>query len=104
LLQQFKVIREVIKEDKLIDRVRRVGRTLKSRLENVSAVKNVTGEGTQLYLNTVDEESAKKLWHDLLSNGVITKLNGSRGVSIKPALILDEHHVDQFVDVLSRLR
>lgn len=64
----------------------------------------MTGEGTNLYLNTEDEKSATKLWHDLLINGVLTKFNGARGVAIKPTLIFEDKHADQLLQVLSKLR
>ena len=53
-LKQFNVIKEVIKRDKLIEKVQRVGSSMKSKIAETGPVKSVTGEGTHLYLNTND--------------------------------------------------
>lgn len=63
---------------------------------------SVTGYGTHLYIHTADEQAAHNLWHDLLTQGVLTKLNRGNGVSIKPALIFEQKHADILINALSR--
>jgi 4-aminobutyrate aminotransferase-like enzyme len=58
--------------------------------------------GTSLFIHTVDSESAFKLQQHLLREGVIVKANGSKGVALKPALIMEQKHVDQFTAALSK--
>ena len=103
---QFQVIREVIGHDKLIQKVAKVGAHLRKEVEDVASKKSgitgVRGVGTQLFVDTQNEQTAYKLHSHLLHQGVISKLNGSRGVAFKPALIFDEKHVDEVSQALNR--
>ncbi len=103
-LLQFQVIRDVIQNEKLIDRVDKTGAYLRRRLESskISGISGVRGEGTNLFIDTQDENTAYQLHSHLLKQGVLTKLNGTRGISIKPSLLLEERHADEFVNALSR--
>jgi len=79
---------------------------MKKQVENTTSKKsNVTGVrglGTSLFIDTADAQTAVKLQQHLLKEGVLTKLNGSNGIALKPALILDQRHVDQFTGALSK--
>ena len=107
-LLQFQVINEVMVKDRLIDKVELVGASLRKQVDTVVAKKagsitEVRGLGTSLFIDTPREgDQAYKLQQHLLKEGVLTKLNGSKGISIKPALILEQKHVDQFTAALSR--
>ena len=106
-LLQFKVINEAIVKDRLLDKVELVGASLRKSIESVASKKQgitgVRGLGTSLFIDTPHEgDAAFKLQQHLLKEGVLTKLNGSRGVALKPALILEQRHVDQFSAALSR--
>lgn len=105
-LLQLNTIQEAMLKDRLIEKVEATGASLKKQLENTiakkpSAITGVRGLGTALFIDTKDDESALKLQQHLLKEGVLVKANGSRGVAIKPALILEQKHVDQFTAALS---
>ena len=71
--------------------------------KKAGSITEVRGLGTSLFIDTPREgDQAYKLQQHLLKEGVLTKLNGSKGISIKPALILEQKHVDQFTAALSR--
>ena len=80
---------------------------MRKAVENVVAKKagvltGVSGAGTSLFVNTKDGETAYQLQQHLIKEGVLTKLNGSQGIATKPALILEQKHVDQFTSALSK--
>lgn len=57
-LMQFKVLKQVIEQERLIERVGKVGGYLKQRVEGASkgkqGITGVTGAGTSLFINTTD--------------------------------------------------
>ena len=105
-LLQFQVINDVISRDKLIERVDIVGASMRKQVETVASKKSnltaVRGQGTALFIDTADGETAWKLQQHLVKEGVLTKLNGSKGISTKPSLLLEQKHVDQFTAALSK--
>lgn len=70
----------------------------------MNSITGISGRGTNLFIHTADSKSAHKLCVHLVNNGILTKLNEGKGISIKPALIFGEKHADMFVDALSRFR
>jgi len=75
---------------------------VESTLSKKSAVTGVRGLGISLYIDTQNADSARRLQSHLLKEGVLVKLNEGNGVAIKPSLLLDQRHVDQFTAALSR--
>jgi len=75
---------------------------IESTVSKKSAITGVRGHGTSLFIDTQDAQSAKRLQNHLLKEGVLVKLNESNGVALKPSLLLDQRHVDQFTAALSR--
>ena len=106
-LLQFQVIDEIISRDNLISKVNVLGESMKKQVETTvakkSSITGVRGLGTSLFINTVDAESARRLQHGLLKEGVLVKLNDGKGVALKPSLLLEQRHVDQFTTALSRV-
>ncbi len=102
---QFKVLRDTIESERLIEKVGKISGYLRTQVENStkssSKITNVAGEGLNLYINTKDGQAAKSLQHHLIKNGVISRLNGEHGITLKPALIVQEKHVDQVAKALS---
>lgn len=106
-LLQFQVINQVMVQESLIKRVDNIGNSMRKQVETTVAKKGgaftgVRGLGTSLFIDTQDSESAYKLQQHLLKEGVLTKLNGAKGIATKPALTLDQKHVDQFTSALSK--
>jgi 4-aminobutyrate aminotransferase-like enzyme len=95
-----------VEKESLILRVNRVGQHLRRQLESAvngkQGITGVTGLGTSLFINTSDETTAQQLHSHLLKQGVITGLNGSRGVHLKPALIMEEKHADVIAAAVSK--
>jgi 4-aminobutyrate aminotransferase-like enzyme len=95
-------------KERLIEKVDLAGASLRKQIEQTiskkagSGVTGVKGLGTSLYIETQDGETAFKLQQHLLKEGVVVKANGSRGISVKPALIMEQKHVDQFTAALSK--
>jgi acetylornithine/succinyldiaminopimelate/putrescine aminotransferase len=74
-----------------------------SQIDRLADELFIAGLGTSLFIDTPKEgDQAFKLQQHLLKEGVLTKLNGSRGIALKPALILEQRHLDQLTAALSR--
>lgn len=107
-LLQFATIQENMVKERLLEKVDLTGASLRKQIEQTISKKSgtgltgVKGLGTSLFIETQDGETAFKLQGHLLKEGVVVKANGSRGVSLKPALIMEQKHVDQFTAALSK--
>ena len=64
-------------------------------------IKSINRSGTSLWIDTADSNDALSLYTHLRQNGVLTKLNGDRGVMTKPALNLE---AEQSAPLLQALR
>lgn len=62
----------------------------------------VRGVGTSVFIDTKDLETAYALNNHLITQGVLTKINGERGIAIKPSLLFDEKHASELTRALSR--
>jgi acetylornithine/succinyldiaminopimelate/putrescine aminotransferase len=67
-----------------------------------SKITAIRGVGSSLYIDAKDAETARDLHSYLFNHGVIVKLNGERGIAIKPALVLEENHSHSFCSILQR--
>jgi acetylornithine/succinyldiaminopimelate/putrescine aminotransferase len=72
--------------------VNRVGKSLNATVTSAakksSKITSVNTVGTMLWINTATAKDAEALRDHLRREGVLVKLNGSRGVIAKPALTL----------------
>ena len=75
---------------------------VESTVSKKSTITGVRGLGTSLYIDTQNAENAKRLQSHLIKEGVLVKLNEGNGIALKPSLLLDQRHVDQFTAALSR--
>jgi 4-aminobutyrate aminotransferase-like enzyme len=103
---QFETISDVIQKEGLVHKNEVTGESMKRSIESVvskkSALTGVRGLGTSLFIDTTDGETAKRLQKHLLKDGVLVKLNDTRGIALKPSLLLEQKHVDIFNGALSR--
>ena len=87
----------------LLGRVEATGHYMKRKLpvalDGKNGIVGIRGQGTSFYIDTTDEETAKKLQNHLASNGVLVGTEG-RHVTTKPALTLDEDRAKVMVDAL----
>jgi len=93
-LRQFAVIKEQIESRELIQEVASVGKSLATNVaracERSSRITGVRTVGTSSWIDTGDFETSMALYQHLKENGVLVKLNRSRGVMTKPALTLND--------------
>lgn len=75
---------------------------LESNASRIPGYKAKRQVGSMVYIDTTDEATAKRSQQELLESGVLVNRYGSV-LSIKPALICEEKHVDQFVGALKGL-
>jgi hypothetical protein len=55
-----------------------------------------------MWINTVTAKDAEALRDHLRREGVLVKLNGSRGVVTKPALTLQEHQASSLASAIAK--
>jgi len=105
---QFKVLKETIEKERLIEKVGKVSGYFRQQLESAasksSQISSVGGAGLNIYVNTTDGSAAKALQAHLLNQGIISRLNGTHGVIFKPALVLEEKHADLAVRAVASFK
>ena len=93
-LRQFAIIKDQIESKNLVEEVANVGRSLSANVaracEKSSRITGVRTVGTSSWIDTGDFETSMALYQHLKENGVLVKLNRSRGVMTKPALTLSD--------------
>lgn len=101
-LQTFETINNVMKGSDLTAQVDRVGNALDSQIaqaEGSSKISGIRRVGTSVWVDTSD---ARGLYAHLRQNGVLTRLNGNRGVMTKPALNLEAEQASPFFQALRK--
>jgi len=86
----FKVVKQGMDEDQLISQVSEVSTKVQADSAQVSSVNGITGvrcSGTSLWVDTDSPSTASALVAHLRSYGVLAKVNGTRGIVARPALI-----------------
>ena len=105
-LQTFQTISQVLKERDLSSQVERVGNALDSQIQQAEAssqkISGITRVGTSMWIDTASGSDAHELHAHLRDNGVLTKLNGHRGVMTKPALVLESEHSAPLMQALRK--
>lgn len=88
-LQTLETINTVMSERDLNSQVERVGNALDSQIAQASdssRINAIRRVGTSVWVDTND---SRGLYTHLRENGVLTKLNGERGIIARPALTLE---------------
>ena len=85
-----RVIKEHLENRNLIEEVERNGKSIGTNVtracEKSSRITGTRTVGTSSWIDTGDYKTTMDLYGHLRENGVLVKLNGSRGVMTKPAL------------------
>ena len=89
-------------QNDLVSQVERVGNAMEAQTKEIGGkIKNIQRSGTSLWIDTANSNDAIALYTHLRQNGVLTNLNGERGVMTKPALTLE---AEQTAPLLNALR
>lgn len=104
LLEQ---VLNVIKQDKLLDRVNESGKCLKDGLlklekEFPSHMNSVRGRGTFIAFNAAKPECRDKILAKLKQKGVIGGACGAMSIRLRPALIFQPKHAEIYIDILRK--
>jgi len=100
------VINDTITKDKLIEKVNRVGEYMKQRLvPKVPSGLKIHGNGTQfVIMSESDGAVGQKLYKHFLKHGIIVQNNCNYSIGFRPAMILEEKHVDTLVEALGKFQ
>jgi len=101
-------IMEIIEEENLCDHAARVGNYLQEQLLEISHkypqyISNVRGRGLLTAFDFPNKEKRDTFIHQGLSHGVMFLGCGSRTIRFRPALILNESHIDQGLEVMRKI-
>ncbi len=90
----------------LIEQTARVGKAAQSMVSKAatksSRITSVNSVGSMMWINTANAKDASDLRDHLRREGVLVKLNGSRGVLTKPALTLQEHQCAALASAIAK--
>uniref|UniRef100_A0A1L8E2E4 (S)-3-amino-2-methylpropionate transaminase n=1 Tax=Nyssomyia neivai TaxID=330878 RepID=A0A1L8E2E4_9DIPT len=100
LLEQ---INNVIKRDKLLQQVQRVGEHFKNGLMEIEGefphlLNSCRGRGTFLAINCRNTKLRDDILHKLKQRGIVTGGCGDVAVRLRPALVFEEKHANIFLD------
>lgn len=99
----LEAVLNVVKREKLLDRVNKSGAKLKSGLlaaekEFPSILNSTRGRGTFLAVNAKDTKTRDSIVHRLRQKGIQSGGCGDLAIRFRPALIFEEKHADIFLD------
>jgi len=100
----FRQVVKTIKEEKLLDRVKVCAVKLRDILDRAAKeapeyVSNVRNQGCIAAFDAASPAKRDKLHQTLRNNGVFLGVNGSQSIRLRPPLIMELDHLDQFAKV-----
>jgi L-lysine 6-transaminase len=100
-------ILEIIEEDNLCDKAAKTGEYLQKSLKNIAAkndmVSNVRGKGLLTAFDFPDTATRNKFIVEGLKNNIMYLGCGDRSIRFRPALIMEEEHIDQGMQMLENI-
>ena len=99
-LIQYKTINETICDENLVEKTKYAGIHLKKSLQSIDKISNVRGLGTMLAFDTENIDTNFELIHNLRLNGVNVTAAGANSIALRPALIFEEKHSNEFISTL----
>ncbi|MBB6500198.1 L-lysine 6-transaminase [Pedobacter cryoconitis] len=100
-------ILQIIEEDKLCDHAAKVGQYLKSNLEELASkhdkITNVRGKGLLCAFDFPDAEMRNAFIQKGMEHNVMFLGCGPQTIRFRPALIIEENHIDQGLEVMTKI-
>ncbi|MFD0792843.1 L-lysine 6-transaminase [Mucilaginibacter litoreus] len=100
-------IMEIIAEDDLCNKAAQTGQYLQNRLKAIAAenniISNVRGKGLLTAFDFADANTRNAFINYGLQNNIMFLGCGSNTIRFRPALILEEQHVDEGIDVMQKI-
>jgi L-lysine 6-transaminase len=106
-MYRFKVILDIIHEEKLVDNAARMGDVLLSGLQELAGefpdlVSNVRGKGLMCAIDLPTSELRDRLRRELYSNGVVALGSGVRAIRFRPALNMSAPEIAEGIEIFRR--
>jgi len=95
---RFTIINEIIKEEKLVDNARKVGKHLLERLQELP-LENVRGRGLLIAFDLQDRESRNKFL-EKTKKKMTALACGERSIRLRPSLIMNKEEADLVYEAL----
>lgn len=94
---------EQLDTPEVCSRIRRVGADFRAKMETISAITNVRGQGLMVGVDIHESLDAFALTTQALGEGLVMNATGPHTLRFLPPLICEEEHVREAVEKLSRL-
>ena len=95
-----KYIIRAYEEYKILDNVRSVGAHLKEKLQSLSTIRDVRGEGFMLAFDLPTEDERDKFSKDAYNNGLLVNLAGKTTIRLRPNLNLSYNEADDALRIM----
>lgn len=95
---------DIMKRDGIIEHVRDLGASWKKQLESIESEKivDVRGYGFIIGVEMDSNETASKVQRYMRDNGILVNVAHGKTIRLIPPLILQNEHVDRFMDLLPK--
>ncbi len=98
-------ILQIIEKDKLVENSHIMGTYLLSKLAELSSnrkISNVRGRGLQCAFDLPTTQQRDELIKKALDNDLLILGAGSHSIRVRPALVINEHHIDEGISILDQ--
>ena len=98
-------ILEIIEKNKLVENAHIMGTYLLSKLVELSAtrkISNVRGRGLQCAFDLPSTQQRDELIKIALENDLLILGAGTHSIRVRPALVIEQHHIDEGVNILDQ--
>ena len=106
-MYRFKVLLEIIQEEKLVENAAKMGDVLLAGLQKLAGefpelVHNVRGKGLMCAIDLPTSELRDALRRELYANGLVALGSGTKSIRFRPALNMSKNEIETGVDIFRR--
>ena len=106
-MYRFKVLLDIIHEEKLVENAARMGDVLLAGLQELASefpelVHNVRGKGLMCAIDLPTSELRDTLRRELYANGLVALGSGTKAIRFRPALNMAKSEIETGVDIFRR--
>jgi L-lysine 6-transaminase len=98
---RFTIINEIIKEEKLVDNARKVGKYLLEKLQELP-LENVRGKGLMIAFDLEDREARNKFL-DKAKKKMTLLPCGERSIRLRPSLVINKEEANLIYEFLKEI-
>ncbi len=91
--------------DELLNNVSKLGKKLVGKIkeENISVIKDIRAKGLMIGIEFIESLDVKSIASDLMEQKIVVGTAGNNTLRVLPPLIIDELHIDQFINTFKNV-